>query len=527
MMADSKTPARLASLRLRGALAIVVVLAAVAPAACTIVWQRVAADEIVPAEGPRSVSTPVRAYLADGSIVVLPDGAAVRDDRLVGTGTRHEFTLETARPFQSVSLDSVVAVETFRQEHYNQWASALVLVGGAAGSVLLAMAIFGSCPTIYAEVDGETLLQAEPFSYSISPLYEARDVHRLTAAPDEDGVLRLELRNEALETHYINHMEILEATRGEGEEVIPEASGRPMALGGIRAPLAARDRDGRDVLQEVAYSDGVAFRSSRDRLAAATEADFTDWMELEIPPAPLGAEEVGLILRLRNTLLNTVLFYDVMLAGSGIQALEWLGTDLHRIGTAAELARWYRERMGLRVEVEVDGDFVEVAYLPDQGPIAWTDRVVVIPASAAPSRVRLSFPSDSWFIDRIAVAFGVSPAPVRRIPVARAVRADGAVDPEVPDLLAAPDEEYLVTRAGERMWLEFEVHPQADGTPRTFLLATQGYYVEWIRGSWLARDEGREAFRPSDGAVIEAMRRWERVMDDFERDFHASRIPAR
>jgi hypothetical protein len=44
------------------------------------------------------------------------------------------------------------------------------------------------------------VLHAEAFSYSIAPLLEARDVDRLATQPDADGHLRIEVRNEALET---------------------------------------------------------------------------------------------------------------------------------------------------------------------------------------------------------------------------------------------------------------------------------------------------------------------------------------
>lgn len=513
---------------------------------CTVVWQTVVAEEVRPGQDPITITTPVRAYLADGSIVVLPQGARVASGELRGNGARFPLELNTQRRFSSVTLDSVVAMEAFRSGYERQAETVLLAAASVPvavfGTMALMVAIFGSCPTIYADIQGETVLQAEPFSYSISALFEARDVDRLSALPDAAssndgpsndapstdalGVLRLELRNEAMETHYINHMEVLEVDHRPDEEVIPDPLGRPLVLRDLRAPLAAMDRDGRSVLAEVTSKDELAFRSSPARLAAATEADFSDHIELEVPVDP-GQSEIALVLRYRNTLLNTVLFYDVMLGESGLRALDWLGTDLHRIGTAVELARWYQDRMGMRVEVEHSGVFHQVEHLPDAGPIAWTERAVVIPVTGPRARVRLSFPSDSWFIDQVAVAELVGTGEARRIPVARVVDAQGLPAPEVPALLAAPDEEYLVTFPGQRMHLEFDVPESQDGQARTFLLATQGYYVEWLRGPWLKADSEAGPFRPEDGAILRAMHRWAQVMDDYERDFHASRIPVR
>ena len=57
--------------------------------------------------------------------------------------------------------------------------------------------------------DGEPALQAELFSNSIAPLFEMRDRDVLPdAALRADGSLRLEIRNEALETHYIDHLAV-------------------------------------------------------------------------------------------------------------------------------------------------------------------------------------------------------------------------------------------------------------------------------------------------------------------------------
>lgn len=413
------------------------------------------------------------------------------------------------------------------------------------------LALFGSCPTIYVDVEGQPQLQVEPFSFSIAPLFEARDVDRVRVPEDGSGIVRFEVRNEAVETHYINHMELLEVVHGSDQEVLSTATGEPLLLGQMRAPLGAVDRDGRDVLAPLQSRDSMAFRSSPGRLARATEADFSDFLELDIPVVP-GSDAVALVLRLRNTLLNTVLFYDLMLGESGFQAVGWLGEDLARIGTATDMARWYRSRMGIRVEVERDGEFQEVDYLPDAGPIAWTERAVLVPVDPEVERaqVRLRFVSDSWLIDRVAVATPTPAVDVSRHPVARVLRsgrpsgtttaeaatsatsaaaaaAATAADPAEAARLSAPDEDYLVTFPGDRVHVEFDVAPASAGSTRTLLLATQGYYVEWVRGDWIRDAQTAERFRPRDRSIVRAMRRWQDVMEDFERDFHASRIPVR
>ena len=64
------------------------------------------------------------------------------------------------------------------------------------------------------------MLEAEAFSYSIAPMFESRDVDRLAVGVDDQGEVRLEVRNEALETHYINHFELIEVGHASHEQVV-------------------------------------------------------------------------------------------------------------------------------------------------------------------------------------------------------------------------------------------------------------------------------------------------------------------
>ncbi len=146
-------------------------------------------------------------------------------------------------------LDSVVGLESFRTSVDGAATVGLSLLA-TAGTIGLGVAIacaidpkcFGSCPTYYSDSAGTPVLEAEGFSYSIAPLFESRDVDRLRARPTGDGTLRLEVRNEAFETHFINHLELLEATHAPGELVAPDPRGHPVAVAEQRSPRAAWDR---------------------------------------------------------------------------------------------------------------------------------------------------------------------------------------------------------------------------------------------------------------------------------------------
>ena len=501
-----------------------------------------------PPDSVVEVRTPVRAHLADGSVVLFRDGARVGPDRIEGSGWRHGLLRRDSTRVAGVGMDSVVGLEAAPRSRLN--APATLLVSAAAtgvaalGASALAVAIFGSCPTVYAASGDGEVLEAELFSYSIAPLLEGRDVDALGAAA-RGGVVRLDVRNEALETHFINDLRLLEVSTRPGEVALPDPDGLPVVVADLSSPQAAADRDGRDVTRAVASVGGRAFETSSGRLAAAAESDLEDVLELRFPrPRPVpgardrtsgetgadpGPDSVALVLRLRNSLLNTVLFYDLMLAGSGAEALSWMGADLQRIGPAVALGRWWSSRMGMRVEVLRAGEWEEVARLADTGPIAWTEVAVpmVPPPGEDPIAVRLRFVADAWRVDRAALAASARRAhTVAHVPT-RVLDVDGQVLDGGRGAVAAPDERYLETRPGDRFIVEFDVGAAAGSGDRRFLLSSQGYYTEWIRPGWVREAAAAEGTPPAPGDPMlrEAMRRWADRRPGFERTFFESRIP--
>lgn len=490
--------------------------------------------QAVPRAAPTSVRSAVKAHLADGSTVLFPDGVTIEAGIVSGVGTGHDLTLSRSWKVTAIALDSVVAMESFRtavNTGKTVAISTLATAGGAAVGALALVAIFGSCPTVYSDSAGSLALEAEAFSYSIAPLFEMRDVDRLRALP-VGGEVRLEIRNEALETHYLNHLELLEV-RGEPRELLaPDPGGRTLALRDPVELSLATDRAGRDVRPLLRAADGAVFRSDSGLLARATADDPDDFLELEIP-VPVEADSVGLYLRLRNSLLPTVLFYDLMLGARGAEALDWIGLELEEIGPAVELGRWVVEHLGMRISVLDGGSWRRVARIPDSGPIAWKDVALLLPvpeAGAMPLRVRLFFPVDSWRIDRVAAFAGWRRPEARRIPLDRVVDSAGRPDAAAREALLEADEAYLRTGPGQRFTAVFVAEPAGEGVQQTFFLASQGYYIEWVRGRWLTEGVGTpptHPFAPNRESLGEAIRRWRVVQPSMEEQFWSTRIPVR
>lgn len=499
------------------------------PGSACFIAHHVSVREVNRAADSVRVRTPVKAHLPDGSTVVFREGVLIAGGRLIGAGTRYDLTLVNATAVAELPLDSVVGLESFRTVENVPASialSTLAIAGGTFAAAGLAVAIFGSCPTYYSDSAGSPVLEAEGFSYSIAPLFEARDVDRLRARPRSDGTLHLEVRNEALETHFINHLELLDVTHAPVEFVAPDLSGRPAAVAEQAPPRIARDRAGRDVQAVLANADDQVYATAPSVLAGVSADDLEDIIELAFP-APESGDSVGLVLRLRNSLLNTVLFYDVMLGERGARALDWQAEELSRVASALELGSWYTSRMGLAVEIWRDGGWAPIARMKDTGPVAWKDVVVPIPNVAGSElRVRLRFPADNWRIDRATLATRFRRPALRVLPLA-GVTVGATLQADAHASLILPDGRYLRTLPTQAFLAVWSVGPDAPDSVRTFLLASQGYYSEWIRPGWVVAARDTTSFRPGDGSLLQALRRWREVQDTLERRFFATRLPVR
>jgi hypothetical protein len=490
------------------------------------IWIVRTSPRAVPLSEPVTVDSPVKAHLVDGSVVVFPVGVTYASDSLRGMGRHHDLTLRQIAERRTVPLDSVLGVEAIEggvDASTSIVLSSVATAAGVAGAGLLAVAIFGSCPTVYASSSPEAPMEAELFSHSIVPLAEARDVDRLELPGTLERVT-LDIRNEALETHFINHLELLEVSHEAHEWVTNDAFGLPLALSNW-IPTTIRDRDGLDVSRVLSERDSMVFATSPARLSSARLGDFDDHLVIDAP-APR-SDSAAVVLRMRNSLLNTVLLYDYMLGRAGLEAVDWLGGTMERLGTAVETGRWYQSRMGMRVEVWDDGAFRPAGRIGDSGPLAWKQvaLVVPVPSNETRLRIRLSFLTDQWRIDRIRVAATARRPETRTVPLSQILDRNGLDLPEASAAANTPDGRYLETGPGTVVQAVFE--PGSATGPRTFLLASQGYYTEWIRPDWIRTAVPPEPFVPSDSVLMLALERWRQVKTSMEREFYNARIPTR
>ncbi len=499
---------------------------------CVVTRLEIAAVEYEETESPITVESPVKAHLADGSTVVFSKGVTIADGIVKGQGFKYDITLDHGEPVTEVDLDDVAAMESF-QTPVNTGAtvagSAAVTAGTVVVAAALAAVIFGSCPTIYSLEGVEPLFEAESFSYSVAPGFEVRDVDRLGIDPGTGDSVVLEVRNEALETHYINHIELMEVVHSDAESVLADPKGRPIIVGSLRAPDVVIDRSGRHIDGIVGTADGKAWRTDAVRLQNVSTDDMEDYIDLEFEMPPAG-HEAALVLRLRNSLLNTEFFIH-MLKRQGFRALDWMSDDPNRLGSKYKLASWYRKKMGMRVAIWDQGRYRQVATIGDTGPIAWNELAVPLPAVKGQKlRLRLSFVADNWRIDHLALATMVRNTEANHIPVAQVISAKGNELSQAKQNLHAADAAYVITKPGEYIRLRFDVAAAPNDLKRTYFLAAEGYYIEWMRKDWL-KSTSASTFVPNDtslqAALLTLLHLWEPRREAFREQFESTRINVR
>lgn len=507
------------------------VAASVLAAACNVTHAKRFASTPETLEASESQAPFLKVHGRDGGLVLLEEWQLDSTARTItGTGRRYDAEREILGSGPVVvGYDDVVLLET--NEPRTVVHSGLVVMGfvGAgvmSGTIACAVnpkACFGSCPTFYrtdAEV-GEATILAEGFSASIARSLEATDVDTLEGWEHHGGPLELLMRNEALETHVVRHVDVLAVPRPDGAEILRDGD-TFWASRRSHAPAACRSAAG-DCRDALSQEDDRAFQSS----ASPRDLAARETIELELPR---GQGPVGVVLRARNTLLNTFLFYQA-LAFFGPSAGEQLSA-LDRAEPGGPAVARLRRFGELLADIEVSvrtrgGRWVEIGTYREVGPLAWETKVVPVPEELLRRlpddavSVRLSLTRGYWKLDRVALAqLDRTVAATRLRPVA-AWRGD-APDADALARLLDP-ESTLVTYPGDDVRLRYDAPEGA----HVLFLESRGYYYEWMRSEWLFEFDpaaGRELLGRPRRALRRLAPYYARVEADAEEVFWNSQV---
>jgi len=478
----------------------------------------------------KKVDVPTQIHLVDASYISADKGFSVVGDTVVTDGALVRVGFEPAPRRQwRVPIDSIAGV-AYTDNVVTPGSfivGTLGVIGITAGVVVLAVAIFGSCPTVYAVVDTAEILQAECFSHSIGRQFERSDLDKLNVGGASQGSLSLRIRNEALETHYINSLALGIVEHPLGTQAYSTSDDGIVIVRNIVEPVAAQDSKGRSILPSLQRRDGVSYQTDSALTKAMLIGNEMDCIELAVYN-PSRSSNATVLLRVRNTLQATVLFYDIMLRDQGPHALEMIEALNSDPFYSWNLGRWYKEVSGIRISVMQDGDAEFQSKIYDAGPIAWKDVAssFTVDNTTDTLRIQLSMQPDYWAIDWVGFSFdGSEPVSFRFAGCSSIRSSTGQRLLQAEKAVQMADDDYTITNPGDWFDVEFDTTPRQN-MMQTYFLHSQGYYIEWVRGSWLRQDKPMHVFKPSWNKELRdrLATAWLTKKNNFEGEFFQQRV---
>ena len=490
------------------------------------------------------VQAPAKVFLMDASVALFPEGFRLVEDVVQGRGWRFSSTdalqgipLEKLPRVQvQIPRDSVVAMTYFQEVVTTGRGFASVLLGLTGGALtplsLYCIAnpksCFGSCPTVYTRNGANWEFAAELFSYSISRLLESDDLDRLGPLGNFGSPFTLRVVNEALETHHINLMHLVAVRHPAGTLAFPTTDGNIVAVGGLREPFSAVNSEGKDILQTVRHGDDNAYRSDSIMVREVKSGRTSDWIDLRVRPTHRSGS-VTLLLRLKNTLLSTLLFYEIVLGSQGVRAIDWTERMNSDRLYAAQFRYIYSEFSGVKIKSWRDGAWKTVGAVPDAGPVGWKDVAIRVPVeNEGELALRLEFFPDNMMIDYTGFDLSGDESVLNASELVPSAVRDGigTLRSGIHPLVNEDDDRYLVTEPGDAYRFVYDL-PPGENEEVTLFVRSKGYYTEWIRGDWITAPVGVQRFDlfHIDQTMMRLSELWIRERTAMESLFFRNRIP--
>jgi hypothetical protein len=230
----------------------------------------------------------------------------------------------------------------------------------------------------------------------------------------------------------------------------------------------------------------MAAMDQSERFSTADPNDLTSKETIEITFRNVPYGETGLIIGSRQTLLTTFLFYQGM-AHAGTRMPYYLAqVESGNKKMQHHLTRLWDLLGGIDILVQdKNGKWEKTAEVKEMGPIAADLRLFTLPETPGDDvKIRLRMTKGLWRIDQVALAMidrQVEPIKIKPGKVMK----DSIEDQAAKELLLDTTQ-YLPTYPGDRYELVYELPD--DNTNYELFLYTRGYYLEWMRETWMEEE---------------------------------------
>ena len=432
----------------------------------------------------------LKAHMRNGDVYVFAENWVIDTIKKNVSGQGKKFDFNRKLTFEGaivLSIDSVVIFETnidLKGEKNKQIAGVALLAGADASlgifCYLYPKACFGSCPTFYVNPDHDFhYADAEGFSNAISPVMEYTDIDALNNDEINKSSFTLTMKNEALETHCVNNVQLLAFPRTEHQRIFQTPNDHFYLCENITSPITATADEG-NILPMLLNKDLI------ERWSPADAENLSSKEAIYLNFENTNKLQSGLILNFRQTLMTTYFIYN---------AISYMGDEMGDIFAKLETDPSVREKLSSGIKKEL-GD-IEV-YLYDAsehewvlqsgayetGPIAINQQFFPLNniSEANEVKIKIVLNKGLWRIDYAAltnIINEVSPIVIDPTNIKSNGKNDGGA---LQDILN--EKSYLISMPGNEFEFLFPLPDAA--TDYELFLKSSGYYLEWMRAGWLA-----------------------------------------
>lgn len=353
--------------------------------------------------------------------------------------------------------------------------TAALAVGTFVTIAAIEVATKQSCPFVYSWNGTEFQFDAEPYGGAITHGLEKDDYSALERLRPENGHYRLLLTNEVDEEQFTNLMELWVVDHAPGVRVAADPNGNLHTLGDLRAPMAAVDGDGRDLMPWLRADDTLiweplAVPDSNGNLRRDVVLTFDK---------PEGVRTAKLVANAATALWGSYMIKRIVEL-RGRETGAWLQLlDTHPEEVKA-LFDWdlHEELYALKIYVEEPTGWKVRGILPGTGPFISKQRVIPLDLSQVRGnqvRIRLRPPAGFWALNSFALDY--SPDTAVHLTTLLPSRAQDVRKRNLlPELIAGDKLYYAMPTNDDKAEIDFNVPPEVPGRGRTIFLHSRGYY---------------------------------------------------
>lgn len=426
----------------------------------------------------------LKAHYQSGDVCIYnSDWKISADEKTIdGTGILydHNRSIKKEGPI-STQIDDIVLFETNRKLNYKERiiAGRTLLIGldVALGVVCIIdpKICFGSCPTFYIDETKDVYFSdAEGFSSAILPRKEYLDIDALSHTVKGGTEFDITMKNEALETHCINHVDLYAVPKLPNFNIFQSPKNKffncsqmiPILNASYNNECITEKLESIDYDEVFVESDSLNMKS-KDQIYINFNCDESK-------------TDLGFVLSFRQSLMTTYILYN------GMSYMGHMFSDFFaKSEVEGNLENDIMKHLG-GVDVyqwdEISQSWLHQGSFNETGPIAFNKQIIPFKRASKNIEVKLKleFNKGLWKFDYAGLAvLEDSIQPYKISPHNVTVKSQN--DNEALELLN--NEGHLISMPGSNYKLSYNI-PNEHENYEVFI-ASKGYYLEWMRKSWL------------------------------------------